>query len=925
MKKYLILLSIIISLSGTFYIFTREEKLNTAFVNKIIQNPAAIGTKENPTKRFDFELKQIIDPKTGTVPDFIHQKELKFSKNIPTHEDLKQSINGRTQAQVWETDGPSNIGGRTRALALDILNENIILAGGVSGGMWKSINSGISWTRTSHPNTLNSSTCLIQDTRSGKENIWYQGTGELIGNSAGAPGAPYRGDGIFKSTDNGDSWNLIPSTTNNRLSIFESPFNYIWNIVINTNRTDIDEIFAAVYGGIVRSQDGGNTWTTVLGDDLLNFSNNNSNGSNSPVFTNIIQTESGIFYATISVFPFNKKGMRDRKGIFRSTEGENWENISPGNLTPNHKRTVMDFATTNNDLLYFFVDDAIPQLWRYDDSSTSSKWQNKTNNLPPKPVDFVEGLDTQKSFNMMIKIHPNNENIIFLGGTNLFRSTDGFTSSNNTTWIGGYSTENNFSKFPGHHPDQHDLIFHPSNPNKSISAHDGGLSITFNNLSNQINWLSLNNNYITSQFYTISISPDKGNDAIIGGMQDNGSYAKNTTIENIPWNFLAGGDGSFCAITPKNIFWYVSNQNNNIFRLTLNNQFEYTSFAQVDPVGGTDYLFINPFVLDPNNYNRMYLAGGKMIWRNDNLSQIKSGVMESTNVNWIKLNRSIQPNTQISALDISTIPKNILYYGTVEGKVNKIINAHFPNYKSSFIFFNSGYISCIAIDPSNADNILVIYSNYNIPSIFFSNNGGNTFTDVGGNLEENTDGTGNGPSIRWGEIIPMADGSYQYFVGTSTGLYSTNLLDNENTIWAKEGTNVIGNSVIKMMDYRLSDGKMVIATHGNGVFETFINNILNTNLKKNISVNNIFPNPFNDTNPVRIDFNIPETGVVRIDILNNLGQYIKTILFATQFSGNNVALWDGTNNRGKSVRNGMYHYRMAYSNKVTTGKIIFNK
>ncbi|MFT4537276.1 MAG: hypothetical protein ACI9P5_004657 [Saprospiraceae bacterium] len=928
MNKVLIILSIIVFSISTIFLIQIENKKKEQLVDEFVHAPSAIGSKENPSKRYDYEQRLIVDPKTGRVPQFIHQKELEFSKSIPTREFINNSSKGKINSQIWSLAGPSNVGGRTRAVGLDILNENTILAGGVSGGMWKSTNSGNSWTRTSHPATLNSLTCLVQDKRNGKENIWYHGTGELNGNSARAPGAPFRGDGIFISKDNGDSWDIIPSTSNNQLAIFESPFNYVWNIVINKNRTDIDEIFAAVYGGIVRSQDGGNTWTTVLGDDLLNLpAGSDLNSSKAPFYTNIIQTPTGTFYASLSVFT-SEGSIIVGKGIFKSVDGENWSKISANLLAADHRRTVMAYSPSNEGIVYFFVDATSPQLLKYDDNSSFDPWVNLSQNIPlAEDEEKFDGMNTQESFNMIVKVHPDNSDVVFLGGTNLYKSADGFKTKDNIQWIGGYDTENDGGQYAGHHPDQHDLIFYPSNSKKSISAHVGGLSITSDNLSDEVNWVSLNNGYITSQFYTVSVGHDEGSDVIIGGMQDNGSYAKTSFVQNAPWNRILGGDGSFCATTPGNLFWYFSFQESQIYRLTLNSNSQLTSFARVDPTGGKDYLFVNPFVLDPNNYNRMYMAGGEVVWRNDNLSQISNGSQKTTITNWTKLLDTRKGNSQITAIEISTNPANILYYGLSNGDICKVINANEPIINSESIISNLEAIPvCISVDPNNADNIAVVYSNYNIPSIFFSDNGGNTFTDVGGNLEENSDGTGNGPSIRWAEIIPMNDGSYMYFIGTSVGLYSTNILNGASTVWIKEGNETIGNAVIRMIDYRSSDGKLVIATHGNGVFESHITNtlsIIKTSTQfPDLVVKTPFPNPFNAISPIKFNFDIPELGPVRIDILNSTGQHVRTLLHAVQFPGNNSATWNGVDDRGTAMRSGMYHYRIGYGDQVVTGKII---
>ena len=71
----------------------------------------------------------------------------------------------------WKSVGPFNVGGRTRAIALDVTNDNIIIAGGVTGGMWRSTDEGKSWQYTNGSDAVRSVTCIAQDTRPGKEHI----------------------------------------------------------------------------------------------------------------------------------------------------------------------------------------------------------------------------------------------------------------------------------------------------------------------------------------------------------------------------------------------------------------------------------------------------------------------------------------------------------------------------------------------------------------------------------------------------------------------------------------------------------------------------------------------------------------------------------------------------------------------------------
>ena len=90
----------------------------------------------------------------------------------------------------------------------------------------------------------------------------------------------------------------------------------------------------------------------------------------------------------------------------------------------------------------------------------------------------VGNFDSQGSYDLVIKIKPDDPNFVLIGGTNLYRSTDGFSTSTSTKWIGGYSPANNVSQYPYHHPDQHAISFLPGSNIVTYSGHDGGISKT---------------------------------------------------------------------------------------------------------------------------------------------------------------------------------------------------------------------------------------------------------------------------------------------------------------------------------------------------------------------------------------------------------------------------------------------------------------
>ena len=417
-------------------------------------------------------------------------------------------------------------------------------------------------------------------------------------------------------------------------------------------------------------------------------------------------------------------------------------------------------------------------------------------------------------------------------------------------------------------------------------------------------------------------------------MQDNGSYIGDADNSDSRWSKLLTGDGSFAATTKDGLFWYLSAQNAQIFRFSLSSNFEIQSFTRVDPLNagdkpGQEYLFVNPFLIDPNNSNRMYLAGGNVMWRNINLSQIPNGRNTQTSINWQEMSSTELSRDRISAIAISTNPANVLYYATNAGEVFRVDNAHLGTGETTDITsfrFPIGYVACLAVDPFDANHLMVIFSNYELQSIFLSYDGGATFIAISGNLEEFPDGSGRGPSIRWGEIIPLADGSYQYIVGTSTGLYMTDREQGAETTWLKVAENTVGNSVIRMIKYRPLDGKIVVATHGNGVFTSQIDNPRLPESQSetfSLALSGNFPNPFN-TETV-IEYTLPARDVVRLSIYNPMGQLVRDLFWGTQFEGVNQIIWDGTNNAGVPLPDGIYILNATFQNSRVSHKMILQR
>ncbi len=882
---------------------------------------------EDPNARAEYESRMLIDPATGRIPDNIREKELEFAKTLPKVESLSLSKSSGVNNLTWSARGPINRGGRTRALGVDIRTQTpgsvTIIAGGASGGIWKSTDDGATWANKLSPNSIHSTTSIAQDTRSGHEDTWYVGTGERASNLLGGYSTLYLGDGIYKSTDNGETWALLPSTSNGSPQQYSSAFDFVFDIAVNKAT---GSVFAAASNTIQRSTDGGSTWSTVRGS----LQNN--------AYTDVQITSTGVIYATIQSGVTNP-------GIWRSSDdGATWTSITPSTWPSSYGRTVLGIAPSNENVVYFWAytgsGTTKTQFWKYSypgsgDGSGDANWTNLTANLPA-PTGNVAGINVQGAYDMIIRVKPDDSLFVVIGGTNLYRSTDGFTTAvsatGSTGWMGGYAIANDVTQYANHHPDQHSLVFLTGANTKVLySGHDGGLSRTNDVTASSVVWNSLNLGYVTSQFYSLAIDPVTANDNhIIGGLQDNGNYFTSSSNYSNNWTQLElGGDGGITAITGGHTYYYFETQNGNVWGFQLNsNTGQYTNYVNVQPVYNTNYLFVTPFMLDPNNSSIMYLAAGDSVWRNSNLLGITWGSQSRTYTNWDSLTHTSTGAT-ISALGISKAPANRLYVGGSNGTLLRIDSANTGDPTSTNLTSaltsagasSGAYINCIAVDPSNADKVFVVYSNYSVRSLFVTTDGGTTWQDVSGNLEQNSNGSGNGPSCRWvGYLDDGANGTF--YVATSTGLYSTSNLNGSSTVWAQEGSSTIGSVVCPMVVTRQADGLVALCTHGSGIYSANQSFVAVDNVKSTtptqFALNQNYPNPFNPS--TNISFALPSPNNVKITVYDITGKKIADVLNQALSAGLHTVNFNAAN-----LASGTYIYRIQAGDFVEAKKMVLLK
>ena len=245
--------------------------------------------------QFEYDLQK--DPVSGTIP-----KDQKADELGIALDQSRNPANTRTSSNVYISRGPSNLGGRTRAFVMDISDAtgNTMLAGGVSGGVFRTTNGGTSWTKVSPNDEVHNVTAIAQDPRPGFQNIWYYGTGELFGNSA-ALGSFFPGQGVWRSEDSGLTWTQIPGTNSTFEAILDSPFDIINALAVSPLNGDL---FIAAFRSIHRY-------------DGTDISLEISGAGNSAGWTDIVITSTGRVYATVDGANNNTTN-----GVYTSATGD---------------------------------------------------------------------------------------------------------------------------------------------------------------------------------------------------------------------------------------------------------------------------------------------------------------------------------------------------------------------------------------------------------------------------------------------------------------------------------------------------------------------------------------------------------------------------------------------------------------------------
>jgi hypothetical protein len=748
-------------------------------------------------------------------------KELHDRLQLQRRKKSTQKAPGDSETHLWNSRGPSNVGGRTRVLLFDPNDETgrRVFAGAISGGLW--VNSNITsenspWKKVEGlPANLNIS-CITVDPRD--SNTWYIGTGEQY------TGGDVVGTGVYKTTDGGTSWtkmldveDFANSATAGNIRAVGGVF-YIndieaWDngsstevfIGVSThlyaNARNPSNILGFYEKGLYGSKDGGTSWSRLIGDDSFNDFETDADGH---------------LWVSTTYSP----GVENSRGgkIFKREKGTN-TSFSQITTIPNVYRTEIEASNIDPQKFYILAEGVSEEaeMWITTDAFANISKLNEPNDadLDIPAEDFARG---QAFYNLMIESDPTNDNIVYAGGINLFRSTD-----SGQTWeqISKWSNNANQNQLPVSlvHADHHVMKFRPGNTNQAIFGHDGGVSYARDLAAASTSdvFITPINNYITTQFYSIAVAPSSfaSGDYFLGGTQDNGTQL----IQN--GNPVAigvlGGDGAHSFYDQVDTKYFIANLVYNDLIVLYN--YDKGEYALIANNEDRDGFFINPQALD-SHLDKLYSNGPEgTLYRYDNLTGLTSigddGIGNNDPVAPRKSLKNSLLNASISAINVSpyTTTSSTVVVGLINGKLLRIENADGDPANASWKDITGsqfvGSISDVEFG-RNEDELFVTFYNYGVRSIWYTSNATSsnpTWVSKEGNL----------PDLPVLTILPNPLNKDEVIVGTELGIWATRNFDSNSPSWEQSYN---GMSDVKVTDLDLKKGTNTVfaASYGRGMF-----------------------------------------------------------------------------------------------------------
>lgn len=879
MKKFIIAAIVLLGLLVSTLKIQNDSNAEKLYLRNIAE--LNIGKLDGPEKSVFRDVLMTMNPKTGEIPSENRINAIRNQRGrVASNRDFQ-----------WEQIN-SDIAGRARAIMIDPNNSNKLWLGAVTGGLWYNpdFRNNDPWIPISDDWESMSISSITYDPND--PDIFYVGTGESFTSVHIYRESTAQGVGIYKSDDGGSTWSLLSST---------SEFQYVNDIVVR-DEDGTSVIYAGVASGqyqgstfgsapsdgLYRSADGGSTWTQVLP---------NIEGSSVPYTVSDIElAPNGDLY----VGSMRNLAAEGGGVILHSTDGINWSvddsyavdivqeftgfyDVMPGRVRFASGGTMV-YAVATGGLLNVFDqirDYGFFTRMKYKDGS--GDWQNldgPSSNWASIPWHALA-----------MGVDPNDDDHLVVGGLNVHALSNA-REAGSLSWVelSDWASMYHFSDYlipyyglsnsdsvKNHfvHADVHALVFTGSS-DELIASTDGGVQFTSDltkgfatlegeRLDSYPTFGHINNSLSTTQYYTVALRPNVGNNEVLAGSQDNSTHTSETGSINYE-SMIGGGDGAYC--------FFDSDDTN--LRITSSQVGNYNIF-----IGDVGYFygvgggtFINPADYDDRSnliYSNLAVDGGfealstgiagryldslailninpfleKDDLDLDTLSYIKLGTNTTTSFSSIK----VSPHSD--ELDAS------VFLGNQLGDVFKITGLPYDpvSAKIDKDQLPVGYISSIDIGDSE-DEVLVTFSNYGVESVWYSSNGGEDWQNIERNLPD--------IPVRHGMFNPLDD--QKVLLATELGIWGLEDISDENAEW-KAYNEGFPNVRVDMIDVRGADSIIVAATHGRGLFLGKFNQgeVVEPPLasSENEGDNNLlYPNPTYDV--IAFNFHVKQANVYSI-------------------------------------------------------------
>ncbi len=530
-----------------------------AFYQEFGDEAGGKGTGWKQFKRWEWFLESRIDEQ-GQLPDSrLIYEEVKRAQ-------LQKEYRGA--AGNWELLGPieepqnhsGNSIGRVSAVTFHPTDSSTMWAGAPSGGMWKTIDNGLSWEPLTD-NLVNLGVSEIVVNPHDPDTM-YLSSGD------GSAGDTYT-YGVLKSVDGGQSWD----TTGLSFNIAAS--RNIRRMILDSTNTDV--LIAATTDGIYRTEDAGVSWSEVQSGTFCDVEFKPF--SHDTVYATTSSSSSPRFYISYD-------------------NGENWSASNTGMNISDMRRVKVAVTPAAPDRVYVLAgtsSSSYQGLYRSDDAGATWTLMSDSPNLM-NGDEFGSGGGGQAWYSMELAVSPTDPDEVKVGGVNLWQSTDGGTTFLlEAHWTGANGTYV--------HADHHRLEYHPITGQFYVGC-DGGLyrrSHYFNGFEPISSGMSI------TQFYRLANAASDPT-IILAGAQDNGTFR----WKKQSWSAVYGGDGMEAMIHPTDPFiMYCTTQRGNLHKSTNGG----ANFGDViSPIEGA---WVSPFMMEPGEPEVVYAALNSKVYRSD--------------------------------------------------------------------------------------------------------------------------------------------------------------------------------------------------------------------------------------------------------------------------------------------------------------------